>query len=117
MGDGLELLESELKKADMGKYISALFKAEETFRKELAKYGNSKVPEKSGDLAETVGSVVSGAFFKKLPLKYRVAMKLPWNYLVDIMSGFLKELGDGSAEDVVTGLAKTYLDSLADQDR
>jgi hypothetical protein len=117
MADSLELLESELKKADIGRYISALFKAEETFRKELAEYGKDKVPEKNRDIATTVSSVVSGTFFKQLPLKYRVAMKLPWNYLVDIMSGFLKELGDGSAEDVVTGLAKAYIDSLANQDR
>jgi hypothetical protein len=113
----VESLESELKRADIGKYISALFKAEETFRKELEEYGKGDKPENGSNATKVVSSVVSGAFFKKLPLKYRVAMKLPWNYLVDMLSGFLKELGDGSAEDVVTNLSKMYLDSLANQDK
>ena len=116
MGDSLlEALESDLKGEDVGKYVSALFRAEEAFRKELEGYDKGKKPVKNGkddDIASVVSSIVSGAFFKQLPLKYRVALKLPWRYAVDMLSGFLKELGSGSAEDVVTNIAKTYLGDL-----
>jgi len=117
LGDSLvEALEAELKTADLEKYVSALFKAEEAFRKELKEYEKKdKKTTENGATPATplISDLLSGVLFKQLPLKYKLALKLPWQYAVDAFSGFLKELGEGSTEDVITNLAKMYMDRLS----
>lgn len=107
-----EELGEQLKDADVAKYISALFRAEEAFRKELSEYkhdGDSKKDE----LESVVKDAITGTLFKQLPLKYRLALKLSWPYVVDSLASFLKELGSGLMEDVLTGFAKIYIDNVA----
>lgn len=106
MDDNLMEIGKGLKGADIGKYVSALFRAEEAFRKELADYEKNK---SDGLQNVAVTDIVSGMLFKQLPLKYRIALKLPWQYAVEVLAGFLKEFGSGSIEEVVTGMVKAYI--------
>jgi hypothetical protein len=105
----MEEAEELLKKEDMGKYVSALFKAEEAFAKELAEYASRGRP---GYAPPAVKDMLSGSLLKKLPLKYRLLLKLPWQGAVEMLAGFLKNLGEGSTEDVLMGLAKEYMDNV-----
>jgi hypothetical protein len=105
-------LQEQLNSADVSKYVSALFKAEEAFTKELMEYDKHGNDKQSNYVPPAISNLVSGSLMKKLPLKYRLMLKLPWHSTIEMVTGFLKGLGDGSTEDVIIGLARTYMESM-----
>lgn len=111
MEDLVKELEAILKsRNEIDRYISALFRAEEAFLKELVEYKRDE--NNNLDRNNNLIDKISDTLFKNLPLEYRIALKLPWEYTVDIFSNFLKNLGKGTTKDVLINLVETYVNSL-----
>ena len=92
------------------KYILALFEAGKAFKEEIKNYEIEMNKNKKHPPSPT-NKFLDDVFLKKLPLEYRMLLKLPWKYVVDMGAEFVKGIADGPAEDVIKNLVGKYLES------